>query len=125
VSDKFTESTVEDATLAWLQALGYTILHGPEIGPDNLTAERSDSSYRDVVLEGRLGHALSRLNPDLPPEALEDAFRKLTRIDAPSLLERNRAPSGCSWTASTSRMAAQRRIWHGSAAAQTSDQPML
>ncbi len=32
-----------------------------------------------------------RLNPDLPQEALEDAYRKLTRVDAPSLVERNRA----------------------------------
>jgi type I restriction enzyme R subunit len=87
----FTESVVEDAALAWLEDLGYTILHGPEIAIDALTAERSDPSYRDVVLESRLGHALSRLNPNLPPEALEDAFRKLTRIDAPSLVERNRA----------------------------------
>jgi type I restriction enzyme R subunit len=31
------------------------------------------------------------MNPDLPPEALEDAYRKLTRVDAPSLVERNRA----------------------------------
>ena len=31
------------------------------------------------------------LNPDLPPEALDDAYRKITRVDAPSLLERNRA----------------------------------
>ena len=38
-----------------------------------------------------LRDALARLNPDLPPEALEDAFRKLTRLDAPTLLERNRA----------------------------------
>ena len=52
---------------------------------------RSDPNYRDVVLEGRLRQALVRLNPDLPPEALDDAFRKLTRADAPSLIERNRA----------------------------------
>src|SRR5262249_60673078 len=32
-----------------------------------------------------------RLNPDLPPEALTDAYRKLTKVDAPSLIERNRA----------------------------------
>jgi type I restriction enzyme R subunit len=86
-----TESVVEDAALAWLEELGYTMLHGPEIGADTLIAERTDPSYRDVVLEARLGQALSRLNPDLPPEALEDAFRKLTRVGAPSLLERNRA----------------------------------
>jgi hypothetical protein len=28
---KFTESVVEDATLAWLEGLGYTGKHGPEI----------------------------------------------------------------------------------------------
>ena len=56
-----------------------------------LGAERSDPNYRDVVLEGRLRQALVRLNPDLPAEALEDAYRKLTRTDAPSLVERNRA----------------------------------
>ena len=31
-----------------------------------------------------------RLNPDLPQEALEDASRRLTRGDAPSLVECNR-----------------------------------
>jgi type I restriction enzyme R subunit len=35
--------------------------------------------------------ALARLNPELPPSALEDAARKLLRSEAPSLLERNRA----------------------------------
>jgi type I restriction enzyme R subunit len=44
-----------------------------------------------VLLERRVRQALRRLNPDLPPEAFEDAFRKLTRVDAPSLVERNRA----------------------------------
>ena len=27
----FTESIVEDAALAWLESLGYEVLHGPEI----------------------------------------------------------------------------------------------
>ena len=88
---QLTESVVEDATLAWLEQLGYAVLYGPEIAVGEDAAERSDPSFRDVVLGGRLGQALSRLNPDLPPEALEDAYRKLTRIDAPSLVERNRA----------------------------------
>jgi len=39
----------------------------------------------------RLREALARLNPDLPADALEDAYRKLMRTDAKSLLERNRA----------------------------------
>jgi type I restriction enzyme R subunit len=91
VSPAFTESVVEDATLAWLEALGYVLLHGPDIAAGEPGAERSDPDYRDVRLERRLRQALARLNPDLPPEALEDAFRKLTRTDAPSLVERNRA----------------------------------
>ena len=73
----FTESIVEDAALAWLEALGYVVLHGPEIAAGEPGAERSDPNYRDVVLEGRLRHGLFRLNPDLPSEALEDAYRKL------------------------------------------------
>jgi len=44
-----------------------------------------------VILERRLRAALALLNPDLPSEALEDAYRKLTLAHAPSLIERNRA----------------------------------
>ncbi|MBI5117933.1 type I restriction endonuclease subunit R [Candidatus Poribacteria bacterium] len=86
----FTESVVEDAALAWLEGLGYAVLHGPDIAVGELGAERSDPNYRDVILERRLRQGLVRLNRDLPPEALEEAFRKLTRADAPSLIERNR-----------------------------------
>ena len=87
----FTESIVEDAALAWLDSLGYTVLHGPDIAAGEPAAERSDLNYRDVVLGRRLRQSLVHLNPDLPREALEDAYRKLTRTDAPSLVERNRA----------------------------------
>jgi type I restriction enzyme R subunit len=90
-TSKLTESVVEAAALAWLESLGYAVLHGPEIAAGMPGAERSDPNYRDVVLERRLRQALMRLNPDLPTEALDDAFRKLTRTDAPSLIERNRA----------------------------------
>ncbi|HLA81708.1 MAG TPA: type I restriction endonuclease, partial [Thermoleophilia bacterium] len=92
----FTESVVEDAALAWLESLGYAVLHGPDISPggDTLTlalSQREREHYSEVVLERRLRQALVHLNPDLPHEAVEDAFRKLTRSDAPSLVERNRA----------------------------------
>ncbi|MDH4185787.1 MAG: type I restriction endonuclease subunit R, partial [Nitrospira sp.] len=87
----FTESVVEDAALAWLAALGYAVLHGPDIAVGELAAERSDPNYRDVILERRLREALFRLNPELPVEALEDAYRKVTRADVATLMERNRA----------------------------------
>jgi type I restriction enzyme R subunit len=85
----FTESAVEAAALDWLQAIGWQIAHGPDIAPDTLLAERA--SYGEVVLAQRLRGALARLNPELAPEALEDAFRKLTRPPGADLLQRNRA----------------------------------
>src|SRR6476660_5595560 len=88
---EFSESVVEQASLAWLEALGYVVLHGPQIAAGEASAERTDRGYRDVVLEARLRAALVRLNPHFPAEALEDAYRKLMRLDAPSLIDRNRA----------------------------------
>jgi type I restriction enzyme R subunit len=84
----FTESTVESAALAWLESLGWRIAYGPDIAPDMPAAERRD--YGEVVLARRLRDALARLNPDLPAEALEDAFRKLIRPEGADLVQRNR-----------------------------------
>jgi type I restriction enzyme R subunit len=88
---RLNEQHVEEAALAWLARSGFTVSHGPEIAFGQLGAERSDPTYRDVVLEWRLREALIRLNPDLPQEVLDDAFRKIVRADGPSLIERNRA----------------------------------
>ncbi|HEV2485595.1 MAG TPA: type I restriction endonuclease subunit R [Terracidiphilus sp.] len=87
---KFTESVVEEAALEWLEARGWTILHGPEIASGMPAAERTDPDFRDVVLERRLRQSLQRLNPVLSQDAIEAALRKLTIVDGPSLLERNR-----------------------------------
>ncbi len=84
----FTESVVEDAALEWLDGLGYSIKHGPEIAPGEPGAERND--YGQVVLDDRLRQALIQLNPTLPNEAIEDAFRKLLRAEGPTLEARNR-----------------------------------
>jgi type I restriction enzyme R subunit len=47
-----TESVVEQATLAWLEAMGWQVAHGPDIAPDMLAPERRD--YGEVVLAQRL-----------------------------------------------------------------------
>ncbi len=85
----FTESVIEQAALAWLESMGYLILAGLDIAPGELASERDN--YGQVVLEYRLRQALARLNPQVPADALEEAFRKLTRPDTPSLVANNHA----------------------------------
>ena len=85
----FTESIIEETTLRWLKDLGYSIVSGGDIAPDEPGAEREN--YGEVVLAGRLKEALKRINPSIPAEALEDAFRKVTRPNLPSLVGNNRA----------------------------------
>ncbi len=87
MNQSFTESIVEEAALIWLQEAGYTVAWGPDLAPDGIAPERS--TYHDVILGDRLRSALARLNPDLPPSALDDAFRQLTRTDSPNLFENN------------------------------------
>ena len=83
------ESDVESATLGWLEGLGWTSVHGPDIAPDASMAERSD--FDDMVLQGRLRNALATLNPSLPADALNDALRKLARAAGSTVEARNRA----------------------------------
>jgi type I restriction enzyme R subunit len=85
----FTESVVEQAALAWLESAGWQIRNGAEIAPGEPAAERDD--YAEFVLAQPLRDALWRLNPALPAEALEDAFRKLTRPEGADVIVRNRA----------------------------------
>lgn len=83
----FTESTVEEAALIWLEAQGYAVLHGPDIAPGQPAAERAD--YGQVFLEERLRQALQRLNPHAPAAALDEALRRLLTVDSPSLIVSN------------------------------------
>jgi type I restriction enzyme R subunit len=83
----FSESIIEQAALAWLESTGYSVLSGLDIAPGEMQAEREN--YGQVVLERRLHQALQRLNPKIPSNALEEAFRKLIRPDSPSLVANN------------------------------------
>jgi len=86
---RMTESEIESLALSWLESIGWQVKHGTEIAPGTRSAERTD--YCQVILAQRLRGALARLNPDLPAEALEDAFRRLTHPEGATLEARNRA----------------------------------
>lgn len=88
---KYTESDLENATLEWLEELGFGIVFGPNIAPDGESPERE--SYKDIVLIGRLRSAVSAINPNIPRDAQEDAIKKVINVaySNPSLLETNHA----------------------------------
>ncbi len=89
MSPGIAESDVEKATLEWFAGLGYDVAYGPELVSGADAAERR--GYGDVVLAGRLRAAFDRLNPDIPPEALEDAFRKVGHPESAVLTVNNHA----------------------------------
>ncbi|MDE2967362.1 MAG: type I restriction endonuclease subunit R [Chloroflexota bacterium] len=75
------EADVEEIALSHLRDLGWDTAYGPDIERD----------YSQVYFEDRLRAALADLNPNLPNDALESAFRKLTQPEGSSLETRNRA----------------------------------
>ena len=83
------EQQLEDLCLGWFQETGWRFAHGPDIAPDSSAPERTD--YRQVVLRERLLRALARINPHLPPAALEQAADALQRLSEPQLVLRNRS----------------------------------
>ena len=83
------EADIEQAALDWLSDLGWRIAYGPDIGPGTDCEQRAD--YSDVVLAQQLRDGLVQLNPSVSSEALDDAFRKVTRPEGSTLEMRNRA----------------------------------
>ncbi|MEH2117245.1 type I restriction endonuclease subunit R [Nostoc sp.] len=86
--NNLTEVIVETATIEWFTELNYRSLNASEIAPKEPNAERQD--YADVVLINRLYSSLITINPQIPAGAIEEAIRKLTRSETPSLFENNR-----------------------------------
>ena len=75
------ESDVEEIALNWLAELGYQVLGGATIEPEQPAAERDD--FHQVLLAGRLRAKLAELNPGVPTGALEDAYRQITQPPIP------------------------------------------
>jgi type I restriction enzyme R subunit len=82
------EPAVEEECLGYLRDLGYQTLDASELAPDAPAQERSD--YTAVVLRDRLEGAVARLNLHLPTDALDQAVRELTTVQAPALTSENK-----------------------------------
>lgn len=89
MKNNFCESHLEEATLEWFEELGYEIVFTPDIAPEGEYPERED--YSEVILSERLKEALIRINPKLPSDVIEDAFRQIIIPQSPSLLMNNKA----------------------------------
>ena len=84
----FGESHVEEAALAWLHGLGYSVLYGPDLSPDGKAPERA--SYAEVILLERFRAALAKLNRHLPPDCRAEVVKQVRQTATPSLVEENR-----------------------------------
>jgi len=84
-----TEAQLESLCLEWFQDTGWNYLDSSAMAPDAVIPERT--GYEQVVLKKRLMAAMERLNPGIPPSAIEDAAHFVCTLDHPSLIQRNRA----------------------------------
>ena len=82
-----TEDKIETFAIETLQSIGWEYIHGLAIAPGAEQAERA--SFEQIILVGRLRKAVSILNPDIPPDAQEQAIQKVLRIYSPELLHNN------------------------------------
>lgn len=86
---KIKESAIETLAIERLQALGFSYVYAPDIAPDANNPERD--SFAEVLLTQKLRNAVGRINPTLPPAALDEAIKTIQRISSPELLANNEA----------------------------------
>lgn len=75
----FTEATFEQAVIELFESMGYTHLYAPDLERD----------YADPLLGDALREALTRINPGLPEDAVEEALGKVRNLEAGSLAQKN------------------------------------
>jgi len=82
------EDHIEQIIIQEFIELGYSFVKGSDISPEGMAQERE---YNEVVLKNRLQAAISKLNPNVPYEAQEEAIKKVLRTDSPNLFQNNYA----------------------------------
>jgi len=85
-----TEDTyAEQPTIEWLEELGWTYVHGPDIAPDGPSPEREH--WSDVVLRDRLRAKTADLNPELPVEAVDQVVTAVVQTEADQVIRDHHA----------------------------------
>lgn len=83
------EQQLESLALSWFQDTGYEYLNGADIAPESSNPYRTD--YREVLLKQECLEAWHTLNPDIPADKLEEAFRVLQHAQGANAVFRNKA----------------------------------
>jgi type I restriction enzyme R subunit len=82
------ESEIEQIALEILRDdNGYTLVYGPDIS-EGAAKERE---LTEVVLQDRLRAAIDRINPTMPADARDDAFKKALRARFTTVIDNNEA----------------------------------
>ncbi|EUB32193.1 hypothetical protein [Olsenella uli] len=79
VSVPFNEEFYEEMLIQYFtENLGYEYLYGPDV-------ERTSDLYQDAFLPRVIKKSLCRINPDLPPVAIDEAMMRLSAVEGGSL----------------------------------------
>jgi type I restriction enzyme R subunit len=82
------ESEIEELALTILRdENGYLTLNGIEL----VEGAFPERNYNDVILKNRLLSAIDRINPHIPKDAREEAYKKTLRTPSLGLIESNEA----------------------------------
>ena len=84
-----TEDQLEQLAIQWFQDTGWNFANGADLAPEGTKSERAD--FRAIVLKARLATAVRRLNPRLPPVAVEEIVHIVTTPTEATLPRKNRA----------------------------------
>ena len=75
----YTEADYENSIIELFQGMGYQHVYGPDIERD----------FTNPLYETELLAALSRINPDMPADAISDALFKLKNFENAELVQKN------------------------------------
>ncbi|NMC29812.1 MAG: type I restriction endonuclease subunit R [Pelolinea sp.] len=82
------ESEIEEIALRLLRDKnGYALAYGPNL----LEGAHPERTFTEVILKSRLRAAIDRINPRIPEAAREDAFKKVLRTSALTVIDNNEA----------------------------------